>query len=109
MVELEELASLINSYYVGEAVVEMEAQERSSHAWVGSDGPLDCRTDDLLGAGAGGPVRVGAKGHASAGAGSCPAVADAHTGAGATCDARLVDGGGDTGRGSKGERQHDDD
>lgn len=100
---------MINSYYVDEAVVEMEAQERRSHAWVGSDGPLNGRTDDLLGAGAGGPVRVGTKGHASAGAGPCPAVANAHTGAGATGDARLVDGSGDTGRGNKDERHHDDD
>jgi hypothetical protein len=101
-------ARSINKYYVDEAVMEMEAQERRCHAWVGSDGPLNGRTDDLLGTGARAPVRVGAKGHASAGAGSCPAVANAHAGAGATADARLVHGSGDTDRGTKGERQHND-
>lgn len=78
-------ARSINKYYVDEAVMEMEAQERRCHAWVGSDGPLNGRTDDLLGTGARAPVR-----------------------AGATADARLVHGSGDTDRGTKGERQHND-
>jgi len=85
----------------------MEAEEGRRHARVGCDGPLDARADDLLGAGAGRPVHAGTEGHAGAGTSPCPAVADAHGGAGAAGDARRVGVGGGPGGGGSGCCEHE--